>query len=119
MLGRNALEYTVKLSGYISAVMKTPTIWLLSGVLALIVAVSPAQAAEDYRDITRNAANNYVTQGSKISPKRAANIARRHVDGRVLKVKPARDGGYQVRVLAEGGRVVTVVVDDHGRVRDR
>ena len=80
-----------------------------------------ALAAENYKDMTHKASNNFVSPGaSSISAKRAASIARRQVDGRVLAIKPrGREGGWHVRMLAEGGRVVTVAIDSQGRVEAR
>ena len=91
---------------------------------ALVTALSApaASAAEGYRDITRKAVNGYVegpnATNASVSPERAARLARRHVAGKVLSVKPARSGGYRVSVLAEGARVVTVAVDAKGRIAE-
>ena len=52
-------------------------------------------------------------------PETAADIARREIGGRVLSVTPLEGGqrGYRVRLLLDGGRVTTILVDPKGRVR--
>lgn len=45
------------------------------------------------------------------SPQDAAQRARSQYGGQVLKVQPA-GGGYQVRLLQDDGRVVTVPIED-------
>ncbi len=49
--------------------------------------------------------------GQSLSPQQAAQRARSQYGGQVLKVQPAGDG-YQVRLLQEDGRVVTVSIGD-------
>lgn len=46
-----------------------------------------------------------------LSPQQAAQRARSQYGGQVLKVQPAADG-FQVRLLQEDGRVVTVPIGD-------
>ncbi len=97
---------------------------LLALLVALVAVLSApaASAAEDYRGLTRKAVNGYAETPAgttaAISRERAARIARRHVSGKVLSVKPAREGGYRVRVLSEGARVVTIAVDAKGRIAE-
>jgi hypothetical protein len=50
-------------------------------------------------------------QSQSLSPQQAAQRARSRYGGQVLKVQPA-GGGYQVRLLQEDGRVVTVPIGD-------
>ncbi len=78
-------------------------------------------AEKNYTDLTHKASNNFVAPGNaSISAKRAASIARRQVDGRVLAIKPrVSEGGWHVRMLAEGGRVITVAIDAQGRVQSQ
>ena len=61
---------------------------------------------------------NFVSPApeTSVSAKQAANAARAYVDGRVLSVKQTPKG-YRVRVLSEEGRVVTLLVDEAGRVK--
>ena len=49
----------------------------------------------------------------------AAGIARRETGGRVLSVTALEggEGGYRIRLLLNGGRVTTVLVDARGGVR--
>lgn len=67
----------------------------------------------------RASVNNYVSgQRGSAAAKQAATAARNEVGGRVISVKPQKKGqGHRVRMLVEGGRVVTVDVDGKGRVR--
>ncbi len=56
-----------------------------------------------------------------ISIDKATAIARQHTGGRVLSATPKqRSNGtvYRVRMLVDGQRVVTVTVDQAGRVKD-
>jgi len=54
-------------------------------------------------------------------PEAAANIARRETGGRVLSLTPIKGGqeGYRIRLLLDGGRVVTVVVDAQGNTHEQ
>ena len=62
-------------------------------------------------------ANNYFSDQAGVSSRQAASAARNKVGGKVISVKPRKNGkGYRVRLLVEGGRVVTVQVDATGRV---
>lgn len=107
--------------GINARVKKTGTVlvMLMTTGLLTLADMNVALAAENYKDITHKASNNFVAPGnSSISAKRAASIARRQVDGRVLAIKPqGREGGWHVRMLAEGGRVVTVTIDPQGRIQ--
>ena len=56
--------------------------------------------------------------------RRAIELAQEETGGRVLSTKSFNSGGqgaqiYQIRLLVEGERVITVVVDAKGRVRRR
>lgn len=53
------------------------------------------------------------------TPEMAADIARRETGGRVLSVTPLERGqrGYRIRLLLDGGRVTTILVDSQGGVR--
>jgi hypothetical protein len=59
----------------------------------------------------RNNNDRKVQQSQSLSPQQAAQRARSQYGGQVLKVQPA-GGGYQVRLLKEDGRVVTVPIED-------
>lgn len=51
------------------------------------------------------------------SPSQAAKEAKKHIDGRVLKVDKTKSS-FRVKMLKKSGRVVTVDVDkDSGRVK--
>lgn len=80
--------------------------WPLSG-----VAAQPFASEESRSD-------NYFSQPAGISRKEAARRARDATDGKVIAIKPARKGndGYNVRLVVDGGRVVTVRVDRSGKV---
>ena len=61
--------------------------------------------------------NNYFSDQAGVSQRQAASAARSKIGGKVISVKPEKNGkGYRVRLLVEGGRVVTVQVDPKGRV---
>ena len=94
---------------------------LFALVIAVGNVVSAPSFASEYDDISHKAANNfYDAKQSQISPQRAASLAKRHQPGRVLSIKPReKRGGYHVRMLVDGGRVVTVKVDAKGRVTGR
>jgi hypothetical protein len=64
------------------------------------------QAPDDHHNNGRNA-----QQSQSLSPQQAAQRARSQYGGQVLKVQPAGHG-YQVRLLQEDGRVVTVPIGD-------
>jgi len=55
--------------------------------------------------------NSKARHSQSLSPQQAAQRARSQYGGQVLKVQPAADG-YQVRLLQEDGRVVTVPIGD-------
>ena len=67
----------------------------------------------------RAATSNYFDGQAGVSSRQAAAAARSKVGGRVISVKPYKNGnGYRVRLLVDGGRVITVRVDGKGRVLD-
>jgi hypothetical protein len=59
----------------------------------------------------RNNNDRKAQRSQSLSPQQAAQRARSQYGGQVLKVQPA-GGGYQVRLLKEDGRVVTVPIED-------
>jgi uncharacterized membrane protein YkoI len=72
-----------------------------------------ARSDEHYQapdDRYRNNSNE-DRHSQSLSPQQAAQRARSQYGGQVLKVQPAADG-YQVRLLQEDGRVVTVPIGD-------
>ena len=75
-----------------------------------------AQAQPFQGDEARS--DNFFSQPAGISRKEAARRARDATDGKVIAVKPDKKGGdgYNVRLVVEGGRVVTVKVDQSGKV---
>ncbi len=105
---------------------KTLAVLLTLVIAATMTLSSPAaNAAQGYTDITQKAGNNYMANPAGITAKQAAAAARNHIQGRVLSVKPhaknphSENRGYRVKLLVDGGRVVTVNVDGNGRVRGR
>ncbi len=90
--------------------------------LGLITSLTalPGLAAEGSAEpMPPGASQLFDNQAQRISAKQAAAIARKEMEGRVLSVKPMLDkgAGYRVNMLLDGGRVVTVKVDPHGRIR--
>ncbi len=83
--------------------------------MALAAAANPpvALSAEQASTAKRLAAQPWSTLES------AADIVRRETGGRVLSVTPLEGGhrGYRVRVLLDGGRVTTILVDPQGSSR--
>ena len=65
--------------------------------------------------------DKFFTQPPGLSRKEAARQAKNATQGRVIAIKPINQGsaGYSVRLLVEGGRVVTVKVDQNGKVHRR
>ena len=64
------------------------------------------------------------TQAAGVSLRQAMAIARENTGGRVLSSKSFNSGNqgaqiHQIRLLVDGERVITVVVDAQGRVRRR
>ena len=69
-----------------------------------------------------DASNSFFAQPASISLKQATKIAKEHTGGRVLSASPKRRGEqveYRVRMLVNGERVRTVVVDGRGNVVSR
>ena len=62
--------------------------------------------------------DTFFSQPAGISRKEAARRARAATDGKVIAIKPDKQGksGYNVRLVVDGGRVVTVRVDQSGKV---
>lgn len=75
-----------------------------------------AQAQQFPREDARS--DNFFSQPAGISRKEAARRARDATDGKVIAIKPDKKGndGYNVRLVVDGGRVVTVRVDQSGKV---
>jgi uncharacterized membrane protein YkoI len=80
-------------------------------VFAFIAAAAPAMAGGHGNNDGQN------EQTSGMSAEQAASIVQRAYGGRIVSVKPA-GGGYNVRVLLDGGRVKTVQVDANGRLHE-
>ena len=89
--------------------------WILGFVLVLPFYTADVAAARGGSAVPPS---NLVQQPA-ISVEQATAIARLETSGRVLSATPIEDGnrGYRVRVLLEGGRVTTVVIDRKGGVR--
>ncbi len=88
-----------------------------SGALLLLLALSVGWAlAGAAPGAERVEAAQRLTAQPGITPETAAGIARRETSGRVLSIVPveAGRGGYRIRLLLDGGRVTTVVVDPRG-----
>jgi hypothetical protein len=87
---------------------------------AMLVGAS-AQAAE-HRQPNGAAPGNSFAPAPGISIEKATAIARKHTGGRVLSATPkSRSNGteYRVRMLVDGERVMTVVVDHKGRIKNK
>lgn len=114
--------------------MTAPAVW--AGVLSVILLLAPtsdafAQQHGDRQPIALSSlappmllaqakTDRFVSDTPQVEARQAARAAREAVQGRVISVKPVRQGkgGYRVRILADGGRVVTVNVDEKGKVRE-
>ncbi len=94
---------------------------LVSMLALLLVSLGSAQVATaeiTHLAAAQSSASNYVGNQPGVSKSQAAAAARSEVGGRVISVKPRKGSqGYRVRMLVEGGRVVTVNVDGKGRVK--
>lgn len=87
-------------------------------VLSAIATAAPAQADVAFAITAKSTASNFVGNQPGVSARQAAAAARDKVGGRVISVKPKKGGeGFRVRMLVEGGRVITVNVDEKGNVR--
>lgn len=85
--------------------------------ISLLVCLTGAVQAESYNKSDARAEKRF-TQTHGLTRKDAARFARDATRGRVIAVKPINKGGagYNVRLLMDGGRVVTVKVDRRGKV---
>ena len=81
-----------------------------------------AQGGQDLKDLaTTNGQSGFVSSPG-ISMEKATAIARGHTGGRVLSASPQiHNAGtsYNIRMLVDGERVVTVTVDHQGRVKGK
>lgn len=83
--------------------------------LMLLGALCTGQAMAAPADLT---SQKMFAEPTGVSAKEAAGLARDRVGGKLISIKPNRkQGGYNVRLLVEGGRVVKVSVDPSGRIR--
>ena len=93
------------------------------GSFAFSVQSVSAQEMPSIGDLTKDASSNYlVAPAPAVGLKQATAIARDHTGGRVLSANKKQRSGqvvYRVRMLVDGERVVTVVVDAEGKVRQR
>ena len=89
--------------------------WILGFVFVLPFYASETVAARGSDAVPPS---NFAQQPA-ISVEQATAIARRQTGGRVVSATPVDGGnrGYRVRVLLDGGRVTTVVIDRSGGVR--
>jgi len=85
--------------------------------ISLLLCLTGAVQAESYNKSDARAEKRF-TQAHGLTRKDAARFARDATRGRVIAVKPINKGGagYNVRLLMDGGRVVTVKVDRRGKV---
>ena len=90
--------------------------------LALLMAFGvSAQAAEKRMPNGGPGASSFAPAPG-ISIEKATAIARKHTGGRVLSATPkTRSTGteYRIRMLVDGERVTTVVVDHRGRIKNK
>lgn len=102
--------YTHKLT---SPIRRRCLAWLVPLVLCALGTPLSGMAAE--RDLTPQ---SFVPAPAAVTAKDAARLAREQVGGKLISIKPDKKlGGYTVRLLVDGGRVVKVRVDQQGRVR--
>ncbi|MEM7079277.1 MAG: hypothetical protein AAF513_11675 [Pseudomonadota bacterium] len=92
-------------------------------VLALLSSTSWAQTRDDLKGMSQDA-NSYFVPAKPvgISAEQATAIVREHTGGRVLSTNSRQVGQfmhYRVRVLVNGERVVTLTVDQRGRINRR
>jgi len=100
---------------------------LLAGVLLSAVLTLPVHAAESRDGLSSvEQPRNGLSSGQSFAPApgisidKATSLARQKVGGRVLSATPKQRGGntvYRVRMLVDGERVITVTVDQQGRVK--
>lgn len=94
------------------------------GVLLLgsaMLCSASVQAAEHRHPNGAPPANSFAPAPG-ISIEKATAIARKHTGGRVLSATPkSRSKGteYRIRMLVDGERVMTVVVDHKGRIKNK
>ena len=93
--------------------IRSGALMLLLAAFATCISPSTACGAEKTPGAKRLVAQPLAT------PETASAIARRQTGGRVLSVTPLEGGqrGYRIRLLLDGGRVTTVLVDAQGSVR--
>jgi len=93
----------------------------LVGVL-LLSAVTGAVAADPRPGPTIVPQSRAFAPPLGISIDQATAIARQQTGGRVLSAAPQTQGtrtAYRIRLLVDGQRVVTVVVDAEGRIKNK
>ncbi|NKB99750.1 MAG: hypothetical protein GKR90_14815 [Pseudomonadales bacterium] len=85
--------------------------------LISICLLTPIAHAEPYKKANAQS-ESFFNQAPGLTRKDAARQARNATQGKVIAIKPIKKGnaGYSVRLLVEGGRVVTVKVDRDGNV---
>jgi hypothetical protein len=95
--------------------MKQRKFFLVSLLSTCVLA--PIAHAEPYKKPSTQP-EGFFNQAPGLTRKDAARQARRATQGKVIAIKPIKQGnaGYSVRLLVEGGRVVTVNVDRNGNV---
>ncbi len=100
---------------------------LCGGVLlTLLMALGAASHAAEHRNglggMKAPPVGNGFAPAPGISIEQATAIARKHTGGRVLSATPKqRSSGmeYRIRMLVDGERVMTVVVDHQGRIKNK
>lgn len=99
-----------------------------AGVLLMSALLSLSVHAAEPRDGLSSVEQprNGLNRGQSFAPSpgisidKATSLARQKVGGRVLSTTPKQRGGntiYRVRMLVDGERVITVTVDQQGRVK--
>jgi hypothetical protein len=90
--------------------------------LAGSVLATDAQAGEERGGRVQNGASSYFSSNPPgVSLQKATAMVRKRTGGRVLSATTRQNNGgeeHLVRVLVDGERVVTMVVDDQGRIRN-
>ncbi len=81
---------------------------------AAIIALGALTSAANNRDVPMQTRS--FAEAKAITAQKATAAVRRATGGRVVSATPTKNGGFKVRVLLQGGRVKTYIVDRHGNV---
>ncbi len=118
--------HTAKSNLYKSPIARLWFTWTrgIALVALLVTSLSGAYAqdADVPPGLAKDASSSYFSPSPGIGIKQATAIVRESIGGRVLSASPRQVGQhmqYRVRVLVDGERVITVTVDQNGRILRR